>query len=85
MEIRRPRFEAADGRDVVGALSVDVASVGAPPGSNISAVSVLLSVSITSVRRSNGPVKRTAGLRVRVVNFLVMVFVYRLYRLFIVI
>ena len=52
----------ADGKDVVAASSVDVASVGTPPG-NISAVSALLSVSTTSIGRSTGPVsvRRTAG------------------------
>ena len=70
VEIRRPRFEVADGKDVVSASSVDVASVGAPPGSNISAVSVLLSVSITSGRRSTGPVVGEANNRIaRILNF----------------
>ena len=48
-------FMMADGKDVVSAL-LDVTIVGALPGSNIPAVSALLSVTTTSVRCSYVPV-----------------------------
>jgi hypothetical protein len=69
LEVRRPRFEGADGRDVVGASWLDVASVGVPPGSNVLSVSAVLSVSTTSVRRSAVPVVGEANCRIaRVVD-----------------
>ena len=64
LEARRPRFEVADGEDVVGASSVDVSSVGTPPGSTVSAVSAVLSVSTTSVRRSAVAVVGEANCRI---------------------
>ena len=45
-----------DPLDVVGASSADVASVSAPSGSTVSAVSALVLVSTMSVGRSFGPV-----------------------------
>ena len=64
MEVRRPRFDVANGRDVVAASLVDAASVDAPPGSNVLAVSVVLSVSTTSVRRLAVPVVGEANCRI---------------------
>ena len=62
VETRPPRFEVADGKDLVGTSSVDVASVGAPRGSYIPAVSASSSVYYvgptfdwTGGRRTAGP------------------------------
>jgi len=49
-------MKSADVMDVVGASSAVVASVSAPAGSTVSAVSVLGLVSTMSVGRSFGPV-----------------------------
>ena len=77
--------------DVVGASSAVVASVGAPAGSTVSAVSVLVLVSTMSVGRSFAPVVGEASRRIArvgdsgsVVNFLDWLVGHRVIRLLVV-